>query len=92
MRAQEAIRPYHDIDLAREIDLDELEALERAGTVDTRPSDPRGRRAAGFASPISRPLRDPRISTTARGRGATLNPPPRFDKQTASVSLSSRIR
>ena len=85
MRAQESVRPYHDIDLAREIDLDELEALERAGTIDTRPAEPGRRRAAGFATPISRPLRDPRLVSTARGRGATLNPPPRFDKQTASV-------
>ena len=80
MRAQEAIRSYHDFDLAREIDFEELEAFERPEIAEGR-SAPRGRRA-----PIQPPpLRDPRQAATARGRGATLNPPPRFDRQETSV-------
>jgi DNA repair photolyase len=84
MRAQDIVQPYHDTDLAREIDFEEVEAMERAGTVDSRPAGRRGR-AAGFPAPTARPPRDPRHIVAARGRGATLNPPPRFDKQTASV-------
>ena len=76
MRAQEAIRSYHDFDLAREIDFDELRAFDQSEIPDRR-----GRRAPPFTAPP----RDPRLAVTARGRGATLNPPPRFDTQTPSV-------
>ena len=81
MRAQEAIRSYHDFDLAREIDFEELEAFERPEITEARSTgNGRGRRAAPMP-----PLRDPRQAASARDRGATLNPTPRFDKQETSV-------
>ncbi len=82
MRAQEAIRPYHDFDLAREIDFDEIEALERSGQPEARHSKTAGRTASLEIPPL--PPRDPR-TTTARGRGATINPTSRFERHESAV-------
>src|ERR1019366_3467389 len=66
-------------ELAREIDPQELEALERAGAPEpaAAPGRPRGRGKASMAIP---PV--PSEANRARkGRGATINPPVRFETQ-----------
>ncbi len=63
-------------DLARELDPGELEALERAGVPDPLPGAARTRRARGVSAEA--PPR-PR-----KGRGATVNPPNRFERQEAA--------
>jgi DNA repair photolyase len=81
MRAQEQSRTYRDFDLAREIDPDEIEALDRAG----QPEQGYGskRRGVGLGIP---PVPAQALKMPAqRGRGATINPGSRFDKQEASV-------
>jgi DNA repair photolyase len=72
MRAQEQSRTYRDIDLAREIDPAEMEALDRAGQPDM-PQRP-VRSGSGLAIPPLPPRMPPQ-----RGRGATLNPRNRFE-------------
>ncbi len=68
---------YEPRDFARELDPMEIEAIERAGIIEsTKP----GRRALGIP---------PRPESTTlpgvhRGRGATLNPPNRFERNAAS--------
>jgi DNA repair photolyase len=83
MRVQEATRPYHDFDLAREIDFDEIEALERSGQPDTGRARNNGRKSDIAIPPL--PQRDPRSVATARGRGTPINPKPRFDRQESSI-------
>lgn len=79
-RTQENGRPYHSFDLAREIDPAELEALERAGEVGP---PVRLRKSSGMDIPPVPPhaLRPP----SQRGRGATVNPTSRFEKNEASA-------
>ena len=65
-------------DLARELDPAELEALERAGVPDPVPGAGRVRRGRG--APVPAPL-PPAVPPARRGRGATVNPPNRFERQ-----------
>ena len=68
-----------DDHFAREIDPQELEAFERAGMMESRQPMARVRRGLGIPRPPEpmRPVGPP----PRKGRGATVNPPRRFDKQ-----------
>ncbi len=82
MRAQEQTRTYRDFDLAREIDPDEIDAMDRAGQPDSA-FGPKSAENRGLSIP---PVPPHAIKMPAqRGRGATINPPSRFDAQKASV-------
>lgn len=82
MRAQEHRRTYRDFDLAREIDPDEIDALERAGQPEqSYGGTPRKNTGLGIPPIPIQALKMP----AQRGRGATINPTSRFDKQEASV-------
>ncbi len=67
-------------DLARELDPGELEALDRAGVPDPVPGAARTRRSRGV-SPVPPPPATPR---PRKDRGATVNPPNRFERQEAA--------
>lgn len=70
---------YQDDHFAREIDPQELEAFERAGMMESRPPTMRARQGLGIPQPPA-PMRA--VGPTVRkGRGATINPPSRFDTQ-----------
>ncbi len=82
MRAQEYGRTYRDFDLAREIDPDEIDALERAG----QPEPGYGAKSSKKTGLGIPPIPPHALKMPAqRGRGATINPGSRFDKQEASV-------
>jgi DNA repair photolyase len=82
MRAQEQSRTYRDFDLAREIDPEELEALERAGQPEPGyGSKARRNRDLGIPPMPPHAIRMP----PPRGRGATINPKPRFEQREASA-------
>jgi len=68
-------------DLARELDPEQMEALERAGAPDPPPGLVRPRRGGGVPAipPVPAPDSRPR-----KGRGATVNPPNRFERQQAA--------
>lgn len=73
-------------DLARELDPAELDALERAGAPDPLPGPARTRRARPVpgippAPPHAAPVPTP---PARKGRGATVNPPNRFERQAAA--------
>jgi DNA repair photolyase len=78
MRAQESQQSYEPRDLARELDPMELEAIERAGAPDgpIRPS----RKALGIPPRPDSTM----VAAVRKGRGATLNPPNRFERNAAS--------
>ena len=74
-------------DLARELDPVELDALERSGVPDPLPGPGRGRR--GRAVPAIPPAPPPQAgpppaARPRKGRGATVNPPNRFEQQQAA--------
>ena len=73
---------YHDDHFAREIDPQELEAFERAGMMETRQPVTRTRQGLGIPQPPApmRPVGPP----PRKGRGATINPPSRFDSQVSA--------
>ena len=72
------LHAYSDLDLAREIDPEEVEALNRAG----QPEPQIRSSAKGLGiPPANYPLRTP----LQRGRGATINPSPRFEPRAASA-------
>ena len=66
-------------DLAREIDPAELAALDRAGVPDPLPGAARPRRGRGGAASAPAPAAP--APPPRRGRGATVNPPNRFESQ-----------
>ncbi len=69
-------------DLARELDPAEMEALDRAGVPDPLPAPARSRRGRAVAAlppPPAAPTPPPR-----KGRGATVNPSNRFERQEAA--------
>jgi DNA repair photolyase len=75
-------------DYVREIDPEALEALARAGTPEPPPSPARSRRVrivvsprGAKAAPEPVPPAEP-MPPTRKGRGAAINPPNRFDRQT----------
>jgi DNA repair photolyase len=68
-------------DLARELDPAELEALERAGVPEPVPGATRGRRGRGVPGIPPAPAAPPQAR---KGRGATVNPPNRFERQEAA--------
>jgi DNA repair photolyase len=71
---------HHGRDLAREIDPQEIEALDRAGVPDGPQKPPRPGRMS-LSIPAVPPTAPP---MARRGRGATVNPPNRFDRQEAA--------
>src|ERR1700726_1575001 len=74
-----ALPPAYDTgrDLAREVDPHELAALARAGTPEAEPAAPSRRGRTGLSIPPI-PATPPMAQ---KGRGATINPPNRFDAQ-----------
>ncbi len=77
---------YADVtDLARELDPAELEALERAGLPDPQPGPGRTRRGRPVPGiPPVPQAAPPKVPGARKGRGATVNPPNRFEyEQTA---------
>jgi DNA repair photolyase len=74
-----ALHPAYDKgrDLAREIDPHELAALDRAGMPEAEPPAPSRRGRTGLSIPPI-PATPP---IAQKGRGATINPPNRFDAQ-----------
>jgi len=75
---------YQDDRFAREIDPQELDAFERAGMMETHQPFALVRQGLGIPRPPA-PMR-PVVPTSRKGRGATINPPNRFDKH-VSVSF-----
>lgn len=71
-----------DFDLAREIDPCEIEAFERAGVPDETPPAATRRGRASLAIP-PRPMVEP-APPARKGRGATVNPPNRFEPNAAA--------
>jgi len=70
-------------DLARELDPAEMAALDRAGAPDPVPGAGRARRLRGV--PAIPPVPPEAVSPPLRrGRGATVNPPNRFERQEAA--------
>ncbi|HEX3350006.1 MAG TPA: PA0069 family radical SAM protein [Acetobacteraceae bacterium] len=72
-------RPELTGELAREIDPEALAALDRAGAPDVAPASTRGRRARIAPAPEI-----PVAPNARRGRGATVNPPNRFEPTSAA--------
>ena len=70
------------VDLAREIDPQEVAAIERAGTVD--PPPPTHRRGRGGVPAIPPVPARADTSRPHKGRGAASNPPNRFEQQAAA--------
>ncbi len=70
---------YQDDSFAREIDPQELEAFERAGMMEIPQPVMRARQGLGIPHPPA-PMR-PVGPGPRKGRGATFNPPNRFDTQ-----------
>ncbi len=77
---QTNVRAYHGVDLARELDHSEMDALDRAGQPELQAG---ARKASDLAIPPI-PPRAPR-ALAQRGRGATINPTSRFETQEASA-------
>jgi DNA repair photolyase len=75
-------RDARAIDLAREIDPQEVAAIERAGTVDPPPPLTR-RHGRGGAPAIAPAAARAGTSRPRKGRGAASNPPNRFEPQAA---------
>ena len=71
-------------DLARELDPAEMAALERAGVPDPPPEPPRTRRGRGVPAIPPVPSPEAGVSLVRKGRGATINPPNRFERQEAA--------
>jgi DNA repair photolyase len=66
-------------ELAREIDPHELEALDRAGAPE--PADVPGRQPRRGRASMAIPPIPPEANRVRKGRGATINPPNRFEAQ-----------
>jgi DNA repair photolyase len=69
-------------DLAREIDPNEVAAFERSGVPEERPRSPARSRYTPLTIP-PRPVEEP-MPPAQKGRGATFNPPNRFEPTEAS--------
>jgi len=71
-------------DLARELDPAEMAALERAGVPDPPADPPRTQRCRGVPAIPPAPSPEAGASRVRKGRGATINPPNRFERQEAA--------
>lgn len=81
MREQESHRIHEPGDFARELDPSEMEALDRAGIPEPPPGAARRGRISLAIPPAPESTTAPAIH---KGRGATINPPNRFDRNAAS--------